>query len=170
MHSHLAIARDGHRKGVGPDDGFVPTRWCDNRGRRGRAYGEQAPTKTFTDMFYADATLQAGAVLPLPDDHEDRGIYVVDGSIEVAGDTFDAGRMMVFRPGDRLAVKAGERGARLMLLGGDTMSEGRHIWWNFVASSQEKIDAAKEAWREGDFTHGRFKLPAGDDAEYITIK
>ena len=78
--------------------------------------------------------------------------------------------MMVFRPGDRLAVKAGERGARLMLLGGDTMSEGRHIWWNFVASSQEKIDAAKEAWREGDFTHGRFKLPAGDDAEYITIK
>ncbi|EFL88366.1 pirin family protein [Ahrensia sp. R2A130] len=136
----------------------------------GRAYGEKAPTKTFTDMFYADATLQAGAVLPLPDDHEDRGIYVVDGSIEVSGDTFEAGRMMVFRPGDKLAVKAGERGARLMLLGGDTMTGSRHIWWNFVASSQEKIETAKEAWREGDFTHGRFKLPPGDDAEYAAIK
>ncbi|MEN0039903.1 MAG: pirin family protein [Pseudomonadota bacterium] len=136
----------------------------------GRAYGQQAPTKTFTDMFYADAILQAGAVLPLPDDHEDRGIYVVDGSITISGDTFEAGRMMVFRPGDKLAVTAGEHGARLMLLGGDTMNEGRHIWWNFVASSKEKIEAAKDAWREGDFTHGRFRLPAGDDAEYITMK
>ena len=66
--------------------------------------------------------------------------------------------------------KAGERGARLMLLGGKTMGGSRHIWRNFVASSQEKIDAAKEARLEGDFTHGRFKLPPGDDAEYVAIK
>ena len=72
--------------------------------------------------------------------------------------------MMVFRPGDRLAVTAGEQGARLMLLGGETLGGPRYIWWNFVASSKEQIEAAKEAWRAGDWAHGRFQLPPGDDA------
>ena len=135
----------------------------------GTAYGEKAPVQTFSEMFYADAVLQPGAKLPMPDDHEDRGIYVVGGSITVSGDTFDAGQMMVFRPGDRISVTAGDQGARLMLLGGETLRGARYIWWNFVASSQEKIDAAKEAWRAGDWTHGRFKLPPGDDQEFIPL-
>lgn len=135
----------------------------------GRAYGEQAPTKTFSDMFYADAVLEAGAMLPLPDDHEDRGIYVVQGEIGIAGDHYGAGQMMVFRPGDAITLKAGERGARLVLLGGETLNGPRYISWNFVASSQEKIDAAKEAWAQGDWEDGRFRLPPGDEDEFIPL-
>ncbi|MGR3484745.1 MAG: pirin family protein [Paracoccaceae bacterium] len=135
----------------------------------GTAYGESTAIETPSEMFYADAILEAGAKLPLPDDHEDRGIYVLEGGIEVAGDSFGAGQMMVFRPGDRVSVTAGPRGARLMLLGGATLNGPRHIWWNFVASSKDRVDAAKEAWRAGDWAHGRFQLPPGDDAEHIPL-
>ncbi|MGB3688900.1 MAG: pirin family protein [Jannaschia helgolandensis] len=135
----------------------------------GDAWGVSAPVETSSRMFYADAMLEPGARIPLPDDHEDRGVYVLTGSIDVAGETYDAGRMMVFRPGDALSLKAGPEGARLMMLGGDTMDGPRHIWWNFVASSQDRIDAAKEAWRAGDWAHGRFQLPPGDEDEYIPL-
>ena len=135
----------------------------------GEAWGERAPVETASRMFYADVELAPGAAIPLPDDHEDRGVYILSGAVEVGGQAFEAGRMMVFRPGDRLSMKAGEDGARLMLLGGDTLEGPRHIWWNFVASSREKIDAAKEAWRAGDWSHGRFQLPPGDDGEHIPL-
>ena len=135
----------------------------------GNAYGERAPVKTFSEMFYADAVLEANARLPMPDNHEDRGVYIVSGSVEIAGDGFEAGRMMVFRPGDAITIKAGGHGARLMLLGGETLDGPRYIWWNFVASSQEKIDAAKQAWAEGDWNDGRFQLPPGDTVEFIPL-
>jgi redox-sensitive bicupin YhaK (pirin superfamily) len=135
----------------------------------GTAWGAEAPVKTFTEMFYADIVLEPGAALPLPDNHEDRGLYITQGAIEVAGDRFEAGRMMVFRPGDAISVRAGEQGARLMLLGGETLNGPRYIWWNFVASSQEKIDAAREAWGKGDWAHGRFHQPPGDDREFIPL-
>jgi len=134
----------------------------------GHAFGARAPVKTFSEMFYADAVLAAGARLPLPDDHEDRAVYVLEGRIEIAGDRFDAGRMMVFRPGDPITVTA-IGPSRLMLLGGETLGGPRFIWWNFVASSRERIEAAKAAWREGDWTQGRFRLPPGDDAEFIPL-
>jgi len=135
----------------------------------GNAWGEKAPVRTFSEMFYADAILQPGAKLPLPENHEDRGVYVMEGEITVAGDRFEAGRMMVFRPGDSITVTATERGARLMLLGGETLNGPRYISWNFVASSQEKIDAAKEAWAAGDWQHGRFNLPPGDSDEFMPL-
>ncbi len=135
----------------------------------GNAWGEKSPVRTFSDMFYADAILQPGAKLPLPDNHEDRGVYVMEGEITVAGDRFEAGRMMVFRPGDSITITATERGARLMLLGGETLNGPRYISWNFVASSQEKIDAAKEAWAAGDWQHGRFNLPPGDSDEFMPL-
>ncbi|MCV6596931.1 MAG: pirin family protein [Mangrovicoccus sp.] len=135
----------------------------------GNAYGERAPVHTASEMFYADVELAPGAGLPLPDNREDRGIYVSQGAITVGNDLFQAGQMMVFRPGDQISVKAGPAGARLMLLGGATLEGPRYIWWNFVASSRERIEAAKEAWREGDWTHGRFQLPAGDDQEFIPL-
>ncbi|WP_116131490.1 pirin family protein [Tropicimonas sp. IMCC34043] len=135
----------------------------------GDAWGERAPVPTSSEMFYADAVLQPGASIPLPDNHEDRGVYVVSGEVAVAGETHAAGRMMVFRPGDRVSLKAGPQGARLMLLGGATMGGPRYIWWNFVASSKERIEAAKEAWRAGDWEHGRFQLPPGDNAEFIPL-
>lgn len=135
----------------------------------GTAYGERAPVKTFSETFYADAILEAGALLPLPDDHEDRGLYVVTGSIEISGESYDSGQMMIFRPGDRITIKAGETGARLMLLGGETLNGPRYIWWNFVASSREKIEHAKEAWAVGDWNDGRFTLPPGDTDEFIPL-
>lgn len=135
----------------------------------GDAYGEVAPVATPSRMFYADALLEADAQLPMPDDHEDRGAYVLDGTVSVAGQDFTKGQMMVFRPGDKIAMRAGGQGARVMILGGDTMDGSRHIWWNFVASSKDKIDAAKEAWREGDWMHGRFQLPPTDNAEHIPL-
>lgn len=133
----------------------------------GNAWGERAPVKTFSEMFYADAVLEAGAKLPLPDNHEDRGLYVTQGSVLIAGEEYLAGRMMVFRPGDPITITAGEAGARLMLLGGETMNGPRYIAWNFVASSKEKLEAAREAWIKGDFEHGRFRLPPDDKAEFI---
>jgi len=135
----------------------------------GDAWGERAPVETPSEMFYADAMLEPGAAIPLPDNHEDRGAYVLSGSVEIAGDSFDAGRMMVFRPGDRVALRAGSHGARLMLLGGATLNGPRHIWWNFVASSQDRIEAAKEAWRQGDWENGRFRLPPTDSGEFIPL-
>ncbi|KAE9627625.1 pirin family protein [Parasedimentitalea maritima] len=135
----------------------------------GSAWGEMAPVTMYSETFYADVVLQPGAKLPLPDDHEDRGLYITQGSIEIAGDTFEAGRMMVFRPGDATTVTAGPQGARLMALGGETMNGPRHIWWNFVASSKEKIEEAKAAWAAGDWQHGRFQLPPGDDQEFIPL-
>lgn len=135
----------------------------------GDAWGEHAPVQTFSEMFYADAVLEAGASIPLPDNHEDRGVYVVSGSVVVAGETYASGQMMVFRPGDALSLRAGDTGARLMILGGATLEGSRHIWWNFVASSKERIDAAKEAWRAGDWAHGRFRLPPGDEDTFIPL-
>ncbi|MCR9271897.1 MULTISPECIES: pirin family protein [Mameliella] len=135
----------------------------------GNAWGERAPVRTPSEMFYADAVLKPGASLPLPDEHEDRGVYVVEGAVEVAGTRYEAGQMMVFRPGDRVSLRAGGAGARLMLLGGATLEGSRYIWWNFVASSKERIEEAKEAWRRGDWEHGRFQLPPGDDGEFIPL-
>lgn len=133
----------------------------------GHAWGEKVGLEMPSEVFYADARLQPGAAIPLPDDHEDRGVYVLDGEVTTGGQTFEAGRMLVFRSGDRVSVRAGAQGARIMLLGGATMDGPRFIWWNFVASSKERIEAAKEAWRAGDWQHGRFRLPPGDDAEFI---
>ncbi|MEF3047539.1 pirin family protein [Pseudotabrizicola sp. L79] len=133
----------------------------------GEAYGAAAPVALGFETFYADALLRPGAAIPLPDNHEDRGAYVLQGEVEVAGQVFEAGRMLIFRPGDRISLKAGAQGARVMLLGGATMEGPRHIWWNFVASSRDRLDAAREAWRAGDWAHGRFQLPPGDDAEFI---
>jgi redox-sensitive bicupin YhaK (pirin superfamily) len=135
----------------------------------GDAWGDRAPVATPSRMFYADAVLAPGAAIPMPDTHEDRGAYVVEGAVEIAGETFEAGRMMVFRPGDRVSLKAAGQGARLMLLGGDTLEGPRYIWWNFVASSRERIEDAKEAWRAGDWQSGRFRLPPGDDREFIPL-
>ena len=83
--------------------------------------------------------------------HEERGIYIVEGTVEIAGDVFEAGQLLVFRPGDPITVSA-RAPARLMLLGGEPMDGPRHIWWNFVSSSKERIEQAKADWQAGRFT------------------
>ncbi|WP_029619641.1 pirin family protein [Pseudorhizobium marinum] len=135
----------------------------------GNAYGEKAPARMLSETFYADVMLEAGRRLPMPDEHEDRGIYIVEGSIVVAGQDYEAGQMMVFRPGDRITISAGARGARLMILGGATLPGPRYIWWNFVASSRERIEEAKAEWRAQKWGQGRFDLPVGDRQEHIPL-
>jgi redox-sensitive bicupin YhaK (pirin superfamily) len=116
----------------------------------GEAFGTRSPVQAPMAMIYADATLQAGAALPLDPTYEERGIYTVSGEIEIAGDRFGAGQLLVFRPGDRITVRAVDD-ARLMILGGDPMDGPRHIWWNFVSSRKERIDQAKADWSLGRF-------------------
>lgn len=135
----------------------------------GSAWGARVPVRTASELFYADAQLAPGAALPLPDGHEDRGAYVIAGAVEIAGQRFEAGRMMVFRPGDSVSMSAGPEGARVMLLGGETMNGPRYIWWNFVASSKERIEEAKQAWAAGDWEHGRFRLPPTDNGDFIPL-
>ena len=107
--------------------------------------------------------------MPLPDEHEDRAIHVMQGQISVAGQFFEAGRMLVFRPGDKITLTAGEQGARLILLGGATLEGPRYLWWNFVSSSKEKIEQAKKEWAAGEWEKGRFQLPPGDSDEFIPL-
>jgi redox-sensitive bicupin YhaK (pirin superfamily) len=135
----------------------------------GDAYGGKAPATLYSETFYLDVTLSPGARFPLPDDHEDRGIYVTEGSVGIAGQMFEAGRMMVFRPGDRITVAAGPQGARLMALGGATLDGPRFIWWNFVASSRDRIEVAKEEWRAARWGEGKFDLPPDDRDEFTPL-
>jgi redox-sensitive bicupin YhaK (pirin superfamily) len=135
----------------------------------GNAYGRVAPASMFSETFYADVKLEPGSRLPMPDDHEDRGIYIVEGSVSVAGQTFEASQMMVFRPGDRITVAAGGQGARLMILGGATLSGPRYIWWNFVASSRSASKRPRPNGARRTGATGRFDLPADDRDEYIPL-
>ena len=128
----------------------------------GALYGARSPVPTFSAMFYADASLAAGTKLPLPVEQEERAVYVVAGAVEVAGDRFAAGQLLVFRPGDAITLLAAEP-ARLLLLGGEPMEGPRHIWWNFVSSRQDRIEAAKADWRAGRF------VPVPGESEFIPL-
>ena len=130
----------------------------------GEAWGVTSPVAVSSPLFYADAVLAPGAALPLPDQHEERAAYVLDGEVEVAGDRFAPGRMLVFRAGDRLALHAGPRGVRVLLLGGAAMDGPRHLFWNFVSSSRDRIEQAKADWKAGRFG----KVP-GDEHEFIPL-
>ena len=130
--------------------------------------GERVPVKTFSEMFYADALLQQGARLDLAPEHEERGMYIVGGDVEITGQHLAPGRMLVFRPGQTIVVKALTE-ARLMLLGGEPLDGPRYIWWNFVASSRDRIEAAKRDWAAKDWANGRFQLPPADHGEHIPL-
>ncbi len=133
----------------------------------GSAYGATSPVVFPHPSFYAEALLAPGATLPLDPDFEERAIYVAEGEVEIAGDRFGPGQLLVFRAGDRISITAPPQSpsqARIMLLGGAPMDGPRHIWWNFVASSRERIEAAKADW-----TAGRFALVPGDEKERIPL-
>ena len=116
----------------------------------GEALGATSPVKTPMAMIYADVQLAAGAALPFDPTYEERGLYMVSGTIEIAGDRFGPGQLLVFRPGDRITVRAVQP-ARFMLLGGEPMDGPRHIWWNFVSSRPERIEQAKADWKAARF-------------------
>jgi redox-sensitive bicupin YhaK (pirin superfamily) len=128
----------------------------------GSAFGQASPVNTLSDWLYAEVRLDAGASAPLDPDAEERAIYLVDGAIRIAGETFEGPRLMIFRPGDRITATA-TRDARLMFFGGAALEGPRYIWWNFVSSRLDRIEAAKADWKSG-----RFKLVPGE-TEFIPL-
>jgi hypothetical protein len=128
----------------------------------GAMYGAKAPLETTWDTLFGDATLAAGAHLPVDADYEERAVYVVAGDVVIAGDTFGPGQLLVLRPGDRLSVAAVSE-ARVVVLGGAPMDGPRHIWWNFVSSRKERIEAAKADWKSGRFE------PVPGEREFIPL-
>jgi redox-sensitive bicupin YhaK (pirin superfamily) len=125
--------------------------------------GMKAPVPTYSETVYVDVRLDAGQRLQLPADIEERAIYVLSGEVDVSGDRFGEHRLLVFRPNDVLTISAA-RDAHFVLLGGASIGSKRYIWWNFVSSSQDKIEQAKEEWRTG-----RFDIVPGDEEEFIPL-
>lgn len=128
----------------------------------GKMFGVSSPVATFHDTFFADLSLEAGTSVPLDADYEERAIYVVSGEIEIAGDRFEEGKLLVFKPGDRITVRA-TKPARFVMLGGAPMDGPRYIWWNFVSSRKDRIEQAKADWKAG-----RFEGVPGD-SEFIPL-
>jgi hypothetical protein len=130
----------------------------------GSLYGARSPVRTFSEMFYADVELDSGARLEVPAEHEERAAYVVEGSVALEGDggTFEAGQLPVFKPGAEVTLAA-RQPSRVMLLGGAPVDGRRHIWWNFVSSSSERIEQAKDDWKAGRFT------PVPEETEFIPL-
>ena len=139
----------------------------DGEGRRvrvliGTIYGARSPVRTFSETLYADVTLTSGATLQVPAEPEERALYLVDGTVEIAGETVAPGRLLVLRPAVEIVVVA-RSAARLMLLGGAKLEGPCHLWWNFVSSSRERIEQAKADWRDGRFP------PVPGDGEFIPL-
>lgn len=132
----------------------------------GALYGSRSPVRTTSEMFYADATLGPDAVIEVPAEQEERAAYVVEGTVELLPEreVYVAGQLLIFKPGARVLLKgAAAKPARLMLLGGEPLEGPRHIWWNFVSSSPERIEQAKLDWREGRFA------PVPEETERIPL-
>jgi redox-sensitive bicupin YhaK (pirin superfamily) len=128
----------------------------------GSAFGRTSPVGRLSEWLYAEVVLEENAGAPLDPDQEERAIYLVEGEVRIAGETFTGPRLLIFRPGDRITVRAIRR-ARMMFLGGAAMNGPRYIWWNFVSSRRERIEEAKDDWRSG-----RFK-PVPGESEFIPL-
>ncbi|MFN0023340.1 MAG: pirin family protein [Parvularculaceae bacterium] len=129
----------------------------------GEAFGLVSPVKTFSPIFYAAIEADNGAFVPLPDDHEERALYIMSGAVAIDGERYGDGRMIVFRPGANPRLVAAAP-LRAMLLGGAPLGP-RIIWWNFVATSNARIEQAKRDWEAASLQefHGTaFTLPPGE--------
>jgi hypothetical protein len=129
----------------------------------GSLYGVKSPVPTVHETMFGNVLLRTGAKIPLDADHEERAVYVVDGTIDIAGDKFEPGRLLVFKPGDKITITAASD-THFVILGGAPMDGPRHIWWNFVSSRKERIEQAKAEWTAGHFG----KVP-GDEIEFIPL-
>ncbi|GLS37770.1 hypothetical protein GCM10010869_33640 [Mesorhizobium tianshanense] len=125
--------------------------------------GLRSPVMAASDTLYADLRLAPGTSVKIPADAEERAIYTLEGEVSIASDRFPAERLLVFRPGDEIVVSS-EGGAHFMLFGGASLGSKRYIWWNFVSSSKERIEQAKEEWKTG-----RFDIVPGDEEEFIPL-
>ena len=133
----------------------------------GDAFGLASPVKTFSPIFYADARFEAGGSFTVTPDHEERALFIVEGELQIGGepgvDTHGQGAML-FLEKDEIVTLFASGPARVMFFGGAPLDGPRHLWWNFVSSSKNRIEVAKSDWRAGLFG----KIP-GDDAEFIPL-
>ncbi len=129
----------------------------------GRAFGETSPVAVFSGTLYVDITLEGGTELEIDSEHEERAIYLLNGEIELEGERFAPGRMLVLTPGVEATIRALEE-THLVLIGGEKLDADRHIWWNFVSSSKARIEQAKEDWRDG-----KFGKVVDDEVEFIPL-
>jgi redox-sensitive bicupin YhaK (pirin superfamily) len=128
----------------------------------GNAYGLRNDVATHSPLFYLHVVLEKGARFGLPKEHSERGVYIAKGSIELNGVSYNEGQMLVFTKGvDPLLIA--KESATLMLLGGEPLGD-RFIWWNFVSSRKERIEQAKNDWKEG-----RIILPPNDNHEFVPL-
>ncbi len=129
----------------------------------GETHGLASPLATASETLYADVALAEGARFDVRPTHEERAVYVLTGAIAIGGERHGAGTLLVLRPGETVTLAA-EEASRVMLFGGEPMEGPRYIWWNFVSSRPERIEAAKEEWRRG-----RFDTVPGDEEEFIPL-
>ncbi|OWU86371.1 pirin [Oceanicola sp. 22II-s10i] len=129
----------------------------------GSAFGASSPLATTSETLYSDIQLAPGARVAIEPSVTERAIYTISGEIEIGGQTFPAARLLVLHPGDQIVVRS-DRGARIMLFGGEPMEGPRWIWWNFVSSRKERIEQAQEEWRRG-----RFETVPGDESDFIPL-
>ena len=129
----------------------------------GSFQGLKSPVEAYSDTLYADIRLDPGARVKIPADAEERAIYTLSGEVVISGDVFPGERLLVFRPGDEIVVSSNS-GAHFMLFGGASLGSKRYIWWNFVSSSRERIEQAKQEWKTG-----RFDIVPGDEEEFIPL-
>jgi len=129
----------------------------------GKAYGHEAPVKTYSPLFYAEAKLKQGGTLKLSAEYAERALCLISGAVRIGDTTIQPGTMPVFARGDTITIEA-QVPSHLMLLGGEPFPEARFIDWNFVSSSKERLEQAKADWKAGRFA----KIP-GDDKEFIPL-
>jgi len=128
----------------------------------GSLFGRASPVKTFSKLFYGDTVCRPGASLLLNNEYAERGIYLLEGAVDIHGQRFEPGRLLVFSSGDEITIKAASA-ARFVLFGGEPLDSPRHLWWNFVSSSSERIEQAKSDWKNGRFA------PVPGDSEFIPL-
>ncbi len=129
----------------------------------GDLWGESAPTTTYSGTIYADILLDAGASVPIDDAAEERAVYLALGEASLEGMRLEPQTLYVLRPGIAATLRS-DTGGRVMLCGGSAFATPRHVWWNFVSSSRDRINQAKRDWKAGNFP-----LVPGDDEEFIPI-
>ncbi len=127
----------------------------------GEAYGMRSPVKSYSPMLYLECRAKQGSTMTLPDSYDEQAVYVVSGEIAIDGQRLASGVMGVMSPGRKSQITA-NTDCRAMVIGGAPVGP-RHIWWNFVSSSRERIERAKLDWQ-----HKRFAMVAGD-SEFIPL-
>jgi redox-sensitive bicupin YhaK (pirin superfamily) len=128
----------------------------------GTAYGERSPVVTFSEMFYLAAEFSPGSAITLPPEHVERAVYATDAALLVGGIEVAPGRLALLPSGENVEIRA-NAATRAVLLGGAPLDGERHLWWNFVSSSRERIERAKAEWKTGQFA------PVLGETEFIPL-